>query len=127
MNNPIMLTPSDLFSMVLAVCGAIITVSAAMAVISKIISKAKEPNIEQNKRIDSLENDVKEIKEHLKKNAETCALHHQQLATFENSMKKRDEVMIESFQVLIEHAIDGNNIDGLKDQQHRLSKYLLER
>ena len=42
-------------------------------------------------------------------------------------MKKRDKVMIESFQVLIEHAIDGNNIEGLKDQQHKISKYLLER
>lgn len=127
MNNPIMLTPVDLFHMALAVCGAIITVSAAMAVVSKAISKAREPENAQNERIDALEKDVKEIKEHLKTNATTCAEHHQQLMAFEVSMKKRDELMIECFEVLINHAIDGNNIDGLKDQQHKISKYLLDR
>ena len=127
MNEPIMLTPVDLFHMALAVCGAIITVSAAMAVVSKAISKAREPENAQNARIDALEQDIKVIKEHLKNNATTCQAHHEQLVAFEVSMKKRDKLMIESFQVLIEHAVDGNNIDGLKDQQHKIAKYLLDR
>ena len=127
MNSPIMLTPVDLFHMALAVCGAIITVSAAMAVVSQAITKAKAPEKKQDARIDALEADVKEIKEHLKTNALTCAAHHEQLVAFEVSMKKRDELMIECFEVLIEHAVDGNNIDGLKDQQHKIAKYLLDR
>ena len=127
MNNPIMLTPSDIFNIVLAVCGAIITVSAAMAVVSKAITKAREPDKIQDQRIDALEQDIKEIRAHMKENALTCAAHHEQLVKFEASMKMRDKLMIESFQVLIEHAVDGNNIDGLKDQQHKIAKYLLDR
>lgn len=45
----------------------------------------------------------------------------------ENSMKKVNKIILESLQVLIEHAIDGNNTEGMKDQKHKLDKYLLER
>ena len=127
MNNPIMLTPVDIFHMALAVCGAIITVSAAMAVVSRAITKAREPERNQDKRIEALETDVKEIKEHLKTNANTCALHHEQLLAFELAMKKREKLTIESLEVLITHAVDGNNIQGLKDQQKKIAEYLLEK
>lgn len=127
MDTQIVVTPLDIYHIVLAVCGAIVTVSAAVAIVSKIISKVKEPDEKQNKRIEDIENEIKNIKIHLDEGTMTFADHQEQLLAFESSMKKRDKVMIESFQVLIEHAIDGNNIEGLKDQQHKISKYLLER
>ena len=127
MDTQIIVTPLDIYHIVLAVCGAIVTVSAAVAIVSKIISKVKEPNEEQNKRIKKLEEDVSNIYEHLEEGTVTFISHSEQLKAFETSMKRRDEVMIESFQVLISHAIDGNNIESLKEQQKKISKYLLER
>lgn len=55
MDNPIMLTPHDIVTIILAVCGAIITVSAAVTIIVNFIKKAKEPENMQNSRITSLE------------------------------------------------------------------------
>lgn len=41
MTDPIMLSPADLWQMIVAICGAIITLSGAGAVIANIIHKAK--------------------------------------------------------------------------------------
>ena len=66
MNEPIGLTLADLFNVLLALCGAIITVSAAVGIVVNFINKAKLPNKQQNERIDALEKEVKSIKTVLK-------------------------------------------------------------
>jgi formyltetrahydrofolate synthetase len=55
MDKPIMLTPQDMVTIIIAVCGAIITVSGAVTIIVNLIKKAHEPENAQNKRISSLE------------------------------------------------------------------------
>lgn len=55
MDKPIMLTPHDIIAIVLAICGAIITISAAVTVIINLVKKAHEPENTQNKRISDLE------------------------------------------------------------------------
>ena len=65
MDNPIMLSPHDLFNLFLAACGAIVAVAAAVTVIIKVVEHFKQPNKMQDQRIAGLEEDVKEIKERL--------------------------------------------------------------
>ncbi|MBR1523929.1 MAG: hypothetical protein IJ641_05695 [Lachnospiraceae bacterium] len=127
MNDPIMLTPHDLANIFLAICGAIVAVAAAVGVIIKIIDHFKEPDKKQDERITKLEEDVETINRRLEDGNKHFNDHDAWMKEIEEALKKRDKVMIESLQVLIEHGIDGNNIDGMKQQKHRLDKYLLEK
>ena len=52
MDNVISFTPGQLIALVLAVCGAVVTISAAIGVIAKIIGKAKAPEKQQDSRLD---------------------------------------------------------------------------
>ena len=65
MDNVISFTPAQLLSLILGVCGAIITISAAIGIITKVIEKAKTPEREQDDRIQALEEIVKQYGETL--------------------------------------------------------------
>lgn len=60
-------TPQELFQAVLAVCGAITAIAAAVAVIVSLIRKAKAPNQIQNDRLKALEEGQKTHRELLDK------------------------------------------------------------
>lgn len=127
MDTPIMLTPHDLWNIILAVCGGIVAISAAFAVVLKIIDHFKTPDKLQNQRIEVLETKVTDIKLRLKEGDKHFEAQDRWMKEFEDGMKKREKLMIESLQCLISHAIDGNNLDELKSQKHSIDKYLLER
>ena len=127
MNNPIMVSPSDIFTITLAICGGIVTVSAAMAVISKVITRFKEPEQNQNARITALEEAVAKINERLELGNRRFAADTKQVEELETSMKHSNRIIIESLQVLISHDIYGNNTEGLNEMKHRLDKYLLDK
>lgn len=136
--DPIVINPSDLWQVILAVAGGVITLSGAGAVVVGAIRKAKSPNQKQNERLDALENNVKKTNEkfdaeigkinsrlelgnkRFQSDAEkTCAL--------EDSMKESNKVIIESLQALTAHAIDGNNTDKLKQAEESLNHYLMSK
>jgi len=127
MDTPIMLTPHDLWNIILAVCGGIVAISAAFAVVIKIVDHFKTPDKLQNQRIEVLETEVTDIKLRLKEGDKHFEAQDRWMKEFEDGMKKREKLMIESLQCLISHAIDGNNLDELKSQKHSIDKYLLER
>ncbi len=127
MDTPIMLTPHDLWNIILAVCGGIVAISAAFAVVIKIVDHFKTPDKLQNQRIEILETEVTDIKLRLKEGDKHFEAQDKWMKEFEDGMKKREKLMIESLQCLISHAIDGNNLDELKSQKHSIDKYLLEK
>lgn len=127
MNDPIMVSPHEIFSIFLAICGAIITISAAAAIIIKIIGHFKEPDKKQNDRITQLESDVKDIRARLAEGDKMFDEYSKHFETIESSVKKTNKIIIESLQVLIEHGIDGNNIDGMKGVKKKIDNYLLEK
>ncbi len=127
MNDPIMITPHDIGTMIMAVCGAIISISAAMAVLAKLVSKLKEPDRHQNDRITNLEEEVKSIQDRLKLGNKHFENDGNRIDAVEDSMKRSNQVIIRGLQVLIEHSIDGNNLDEMREMKHELDKYLLEK
>ena len=44
MDHTIMVTPHEIFNIIVVVAGAIVTISAAITAIAKAVGKAKEPN-----------------------------------------------------------------------------------
>ena len=114
-------------NIILAICGAIITISGAIAVIVKAVDKAKEPNKKQDERIGSLEEEVKKINERLQQGNIRFDTDAERMEKLEIAMKETNKVIIESLQALTAHAIDGNNTQELKDAKKRLDDYLINR
>lgn len=127
MEQPIMLTPHDIVNIILAICAAIITISGAVAVIVKFVDKAKAPNKKQDERIDALEASVKDINQRLQEGSIRFELDAKKMDDIEAAMKSTNKVIIESLQALTAHAIDGNNIQELKDAKKSLDEYLINR
>ena len=127
MTEPIGITPAELLSIVLAVCGAIITVSGAIAVIVNFVHKAKEPNKIQNERIDKLEEAVETINDRLERGDRHFLSDAERMSSLEHEVKKTNKVIIESLQALTSHAIDGNNIEQLKQSEKTLNNYLINK
>lgn len=117
MDKPIMLTPHDLITIVLAVCGAIITVSAAVTVIVNLIKKAHEPEDNQNKRITELENRMASVDQKLDRDKKRL-----------DNIEFGHEVTQEALLALLNFQLnpDGER-DGLKAAKKKLEQYLIGR
>lgn len=125
--EPIVITPAELWQIVAALCSGIIALGGAGAVIMKIVNKAKAPNVKQDERISALEADVKKINERLDADNNRFADDADKINELEQTMKLTTQLIIESLQALTAHAIDGNNIDQLKEAEKSLNKYLIDK
>ena len=119
-------TVGDLWQIIIAICGAIITVSGAITIIVNAVTKAKEPNKKQNERLNTLEKDVKEINNRLDSVNEKFFADRQRMDEIDKRMTLTTKVIVEGLQALTSHAIDGNNIDELKEAKKTLENYLLD-
>lgn len=120
-------TISQVWAVILSICGGIVTISAAVSVALKIRQHFKKPNMEQNEQISKLWDEVTSLKK------ETNDTKEQFLAFFAND-KKRLESIEEGNRVtqhallaLLSHGIDGNDTEALKSAKKALEKYLISR
>lgn len=107
MDTPIMLTPSQLMGLFLGACGAIIAIAGAGAVVVSFINKIRAPNKLQNTRLDK---------------------HDQLLNNDDNRLKaleRSSTITMKALLALLQHGIDGNDIDGMKKVKHELEEYLI--
>lgn len=123
MNEPI--TLAQLWGYLLAMCAGIITISGAVAVIVKIIHKAKQPEKTQNQRIGNLERQIVEINQRLEKGDRHFDMDCKRMDSLEKSMKATNKVIIESLQALTAHALDSSNTKQLEDAEKALNNYLI--
>ena len=104
---------------VMIVSFAMLIVNAFMLIYG-LIQKGKEPTDKIQTRIDNLERLVdskfKEYDTHFDKD-----LHRIE------DLEEGSIVTIETLQAILRHSIDGNNIEGLKEADESISKYLLYR
>ena len=116
METVIQFTPQQLIDTILAICGAIVAVSAAVGVIAVLVKKAKSPNQKQNDRLDKLE-------ERLDKHDELLGNDHMRLQNIENGNRVTQRALL----ALLRHGIDGNDIDSMKKAESELQQYLIEK
>ena len=88
MENPIVITPQEIINTILALCGAIITISAALTIIIKAIDKMKQPNKRQDERIEALEITIKDIKDQLRENIHQFSLDELRVNDLETAQKE---------------------------------------
>lgn len=127
MENPITTTPQEIINTILALCGAIITISAAMTVIVKAVEKLRQPNKKQDERLDKVEQDIKSIRERLRDGDHQFFLDTERMGKIETSQKEINIIIIESLQALTKHAIDGNDVESLRESKKRLDDFLTEK
>ena len=127
MENPITITPQEIINTILALCGAIITISAAMTVIIKAVEKLRQPNKKQDERLDKAEQDIKNIRERLRDGDHQFFLDTERMGKIETSQKEINIIIIESLQALTKHAIDGNDVESLRESKKRLDDFLTEK
>lgn len=116
MNTPITFTPAELSTMVLGICGALITLSGALAVIVNLIKKVKEPELAQNDRIDKIENDIKKIQHCL-------SIDKARLDNIEYGNTVSQEALL----ALLNHALNKDEVDSVKNAKQKLEKYLIDK
>ena len=99
---------------VLAVASAIVLISNAIEKIVKAVKVAKAPEVTQNKKILDLEERVKKVEEKLENDKKQIAV-----------IREGNHVLTKGMFALLEHGINGNNIDQMKDAKHDVEEYLI--
>ena len=137
-------TMHQLWTMVLSICGGITAVSAAIAVIIKVIGKMKEPDSKQNSRLeehdkkfdsvdkklaadkdrlDLFQSKIVQLEESQKKNSITIEVHERKIVEAEQRINKSEHgsnVTMKALLALLSHGIDGNAIEPMKEAKAAL-------
>ena len=116
MDTQITVTPAELYQIVIAICVAITTVSAAVAVIVKAYQLLKKPEKTQDERITHLETEVKEMRQYIDNDNKRL-----------KALEEGNRVTQQAILALLSHAINGNDIDSLKDAKTKLENYLISK
>lgn len=102
-------TIPQLIQLFLALCGAIITVGGAGAIVVKIINKSKKPDKDRDETMkrhqEMLDNDNKRLKE----------------------LEDSNKVIMKSLLALMSHELDGNHRTQLQEARDDLQEYLIKR
>lgn len=124
MHEPIMFTPQDVVNAILAICGAITAIAAATAVIVKAVTALKRPTKKQDERLDTLEKDMKEVKERIDDECESITNRFRDDASHIDKIEEANVVTQRALLALLSHAINGNDEDALKRAKTDLENYL---
>lgn len=123
MNNSITFTPAELVSIILGICAAIVTISAAIGVIAKLIVKARAPEAEQNIRLDTIDKRLDDIDK-------TIATFREYFTNDDNRFKaieRSNKVTQTALLALLKHSLNGNDMESLKEAERSLEEYLIDK
>lgn len=123
MDNAITFTPAQLISIILGICAAIVTISAAIGVIIKAIDKARAPETEQNNRLDTIDKRLDNIDATIVKFKEYFTNDDNRFKAIEKSNKITQTALL----ALLKHSLNGNDVDALKTAEKSLEEYLIEK
>lgn len=117
------LSIQEFWTILMACCSALITISAAVAVIINAVKKFKEPENVQNKKIEDLTNEIKSIEARLSAHDEFFKNDNNRIAKIEEGNKVTQRALL----ALMAHAINGNDVDKLKKAENDLREYLINK
>ncbi len=101
---------------VVMIIGLILTVLNIADKVITLRKTAREPEEEQNRRLDKLEASVSQIKSYLSSDNERI-----------KTMESGNKVMLHAMSALLAHGIDGNNVENLVRAKEELDEYLINR
>lgn len=110
------LTPEMIWAAVLATASAVVLLSNAAEKIVKAVKAAKAPNALQNDRLDALEEWKKEVDRKLIRDNDRL-----------HDIEKGDRATQRALLALLDHGIDGNNIEQMQHAKEELQNHLINR
>ena len=105
---------TEIWAIVLAAASAIVLLSNAVEKIVKAVKVAKAPEKRQDDEIESIKNRLDKVEAKLEKDTEQIA-----------DAKECNHVLTKGMLALLEHGINGNNIDQMRDARNGVEAYLL--
>ena len=101
---------------ILAIVSAFILIATAVEKIAKAVKAAKAPNDVQNERLAALEAWRKEVDRKL-------SIDNDRLETIDNGNRVTQRALL----ALLDHGIDGNNIEQMQHAKEELQDHLINR
>ena len=123
MDNVIQFTPAQLIALILSVCAAIVTISAAIGVIAKALDKARAPEKVQNERLDAHEKRLNALDEVVIKFREYFDNDDKRFKAIEKSNKITQSALL----ALLKHSLNGNDTESLKKAEKSLEEFLIDK
>ena len=117
MENEIVITIEG----ILWVCGVIVTLGAVAGVISRFLAPIKKLRKDVDGKVDFLE--YKELKERVDKLENYQDVDHKKL----QKIDKGNEHICECLLAIMDHELDGNNVDRLQTAKHNMETYLIQK
>jgi len=109
-------TPAEIWAAILAAASAIVLLANAAEKIGKAVQNAKAPNLQQNQRIEALEKRMEAAEKKLDNDK-----HHF------DAIDASNRVTQVALLALLDHGIDGNNIDQMQHAKEELQTHLINR
>ena len=105
-----------MWTAVLAVASAVVLLSNAAEKIAKAWRTAKAPNARQDERLDKVEKHLKEVDAFL-------AIDKKRLDSMDEGNRATQRALL----ALLDHGIDGNNIEQMQHAKEALQNHLINR
>lgn len=124
MPNPVFtFTAQDILTMMLSVCGALVSISAAIAVVVKFNNFLKKPNKDQDARIDKLEGRLKAVEGR-------CDTFDKQLEGVKKHLNSLDEsinMLLRAEFAQLGHNLNGDNVEQMQRAFDDIQEFLFKR
>lgn len=105
---------TEIWAIVLATASAIVLLSNAAEKIVKAIKAAKAPENAQNKKISEIEDRLDKIEREMLKDEKQL-----------KDARECNHVITKGVLALLDHGINGNNIDQMKEARQDVNQYLI--
>ena len=109
-------TPAEIWAAILAVASAIVLLSNAAEKIGKAVHAAKAPNLQQNQRLEALEEWRKGVDSKLDNDKRHL-----------DAIDESNRVTQVALLALLDHGIDGNNTKQMQHAKEELQNHLINR
>ena len=105
-----------------SVCAGAITLDKVLDIIHKYIKKAKEPDTEQNKRMDALDKRIGVLEQGQLQHTQALARDLRRFDGIDEEMR----LVLVGVQNLLDAQLSGNNRDGMQKSKSDINNYLLK-
>lgn len=123
LNGDGQLSIQEFWTILMGCCSALITIAAAVSIIISAVKKLKEPENVQNNKIRDIEDKMKHLEDRLKKHEEYFNNDNKRLLAIEEGNRVTQKALL----ALMSHAINGNDVDKLKEAENSLREYLINK
>ena len=123
LNGDGVLTLQEFWTILMGCCSALITIAAAVSIVVSALKKLKEPENIQNKKLQDLEDKMKDFDDRLKVHEQYFNNDNKRLLAIEEGNRVTQQALL----ALMSHAINGNDIEKLKKAEDALREYLINK